>query len=80
VAGGGFEVYYEPDDEGGVRFEPAFHIVDGWGITRARHRAVVPDVDVLLAQLRLLGAEVRASTGVARLAYEAAHLFSCYAY
>jgi protein SCO1 len=80
VVGGGFEVFYEPDGEGGVRFDPAFIVVDGWGITRARNRVGVPSVDELLAQLRLLGDEIRASTGVARLAYEAAHLFSCYAY
>jgi protein SCO1 len=81
VVGGGFEIFYAPDPEaGGVRFDPAFILVDGWGITRARNRSGVPDVDQLLDQLRLLGNEVRASTGVARLAYEAAHLFSCYAY
>lgn len=80
VVGGGFEVFYEPDEDGGVRFDPAFIIVDGWGITRARNRSAVPEVDQLLDQIRLLGNEVRASTGVARFAYEAAHLFSCYAY
>ncbi len=80
VVGGGFEVFYEARDDGTIRFDPAFVVVDGWGITRARNRVGLPDVELLLDQLRLLGNEVRASTGVARFAYEAAHLFSCYAY
>jgi protein SCO1 len=79
VVGGGFEVFYEPRAGGGVRFDPAFVVVDGWGLTRARHRVGIPDADHLADQIRLLGNEIRASTGVARYAYEAAHLFSCYA-
>jgi protein SCO1 len=80
VVGGGFGVFYEPRPDGAVRFDPAFVLVDGWGITRARNRIGVPEPDMLLDQIRLLGNEIRASTGVARYAYEAAHLFSCYAY
>jgi protein SCO1 len=79
VVGGGFEVFYERRADGTVRFDPAVVIVDGWGLTRVRHRIGVPPADVVADQLRLLGSEIRASTGVARFAYEAAHLFSCYA-
>jgi protein SCO1 len=80
VVGGGFGVFYEPRPEGGVRFDPAFVLVDGWGITRASNRVGIADAATLADQIRLLGNEIRASTGVARYAYEAAHLFSCYAY
>jgi protein SCO1 len=80
VVGGGFEVFYQPRPEGGVRFDPTFVLVDGWGIMRARHRVGMPAAETLADQIRLLGSEIRASTGVARYAYEAAHLFSCYAY
>jgi protein SCO1 len=80
VVGAGFGVFYEPRPEGGVRFDPAFVLVDGWGITRASNRVGIPDAATLADQIRLLGNEIRASTGVARYAYEAAHLFSCYAY
>lgn len=80
VVGGGFRVYYEPQPDGRYRFDPALVLVDGWGLVRAEHRVGLPAPDALLAQLALLGAEIRASTGVARLAYEAAHLFACYAY
>jgi len=79
VVGSGFEVFFERRADGTVRFDPAFVIVDGWGLTRARHRIGVPSAGVVADQLRLLGSEIRASTGVARFAYEAAHLFSCYA-
>jgi protein SCO1 len=80
VIGGGFGVFYEARPEGGVRFDPAFVLVDGWGITRANNRVGIPGAEVLAGQIRLLANEIRASTGVARYAYEAAHLFSCYAY
>jgi protein SCO1 len=80
VVGAGFGVYFEPTADGPVRFDPVFVLVDGWGITRAVHRIGVPDAEVLASQIRRLGDEIRASTGVARYAYEAAHLFSCYAY
>jgi protein SCO1 len=79
VVGEGFGVFYAEREDGSVRFDPAFVIVDGWGLTRATHRIGVPSAAALGAQLRVLGAEIRASTGVARYAYEAAHLFSCYA-
>jgi len=79
IVGGGFEVYYEPDGKGGFKFDPAFALVDGWGILRAQHRNRTPDADVLVRQIRVVDDEVRKSRGVARLAYEAAHLFACYA-
>jgi protein SCO1/2 len=79
IVGGGFEVYYEPDGAGGFKFAPAFTLVDGWGIIRAVHRNRTPDADLLVRQIRVIDEEVRKSRGVARVAYEAAHLFACYA-
>jgi protein SCO1/2 len=84
VVGGGFHVYYEtaPDrpakNAAGIVLEPQFVVVDGWGIVRAQYRADVFDVDRVLRDLDYLADESRHSSGVARLAYEAAHLFRCY--
>lgn len=78
VVGGGFEVFYEERDDGGFQFDPAFFLVDGWGILRAEYRYGIPGVDGLLRDIGLVVKEARAATGTARLAYEAAHLFACY--
>lgn len=78
TVGGGFGVYYEQLPDGAFRFDPVFVLVDGWGITRAQHRVGIPDAGALATQIQLLGNEVRASKGMARYAYEAAHLFACY--
>lgn len=78
LIGGGFEVYYSPRPDGGYDFDPAFFLVDGWGILRAEYRYGVPKATLLLEDLRLLAREARAAEGAARLAYEAAHLFACY--
>jgi protein SCO1 len=80
VVGGGFGVFYQAQDDGSVRFDPVFVLVDGWGIMRAQNRIGVAGADLLADQIRVLGNEIRASTGTSRFAYEAAHLFSCYAY
>jgi protein SCO1/2 len=73
MAGAGFGVYYDA-----ATLEPALVLVDGWGIRRAEYRAPQPDVDALEHDLGLLLSEARNSTGIARYAYEAAHLFLCY--
>lgn len=81
VAGGGFEVYYAPDNKGGVQFDPTLVLVDWAGIVRARYdlRTAPPETERILEHIALLTKEARSSTGPARLAYEAAHLFLCYA-
>jgi protein SCO1/2 len=79
IVGGGFEAYYEPDGEGGFKFAPTFALVDGWGIIRAQHRNQVPDPDQILRQIQVVQDEIRQSRGAAKVAYEAAHLFACYA-
>ena len=78
LLGAGFGVYYESSDDGGFRYDPAFRVVDGAGLLRRRYQVGLPTVDALLQDLSLIAREARASTGRARLAYEAAHLFSCY--
>jgi protein SCO1/2 len=78
VLGGNFNVYYTPNPDGTYTFDPVFVLVDGWGILRAIYRTATPGTDRLLRDLRLIVQEVRNSTGAARLAYEAAHLFLCY--
>ncbi|MCS7040866.1 MAG: hypothetical protein NZP34_14765, partial [Caldilineales bacterium] len=61
--------------------DPVYILVDGWGIIRReyRYRTLTPDVDRIVRHIGVLAEEVRNSRGAARLAYEAAHLFLCYA-
>ena len=81
IVGAGFETYYEDKGNGEFSFTPSFVLVDGWGIVRAeyRYQTEVPDTDRILRHLGVLADEVRNSSGTAKLAYEAAHLFLCYA-
>jgi len=79
IIGGGFEAYYEPDDRGGFKFSPAFALVDGWGIIRAEYRNEVPTPERILKHIEVIQEEARNSKGVAKMGYEAAHLFLCYA-
>ncbi len=81
IVGGGFEVYYEPDGQGGFRFDPAFVLVDGWGVIRGEYHypTLRPDTDRILRHMSVLAEEVRNRDGPAVLAYEAAHYFLCYA-
>ena len=81
VIGGGFEVYYEPLPNGEFAFDPAFILVDGWGIIRGEYRyeTLMPQQERLVRHLNVLFAEIRNSRGAAKVAYEAAHLFLCYA-
>lgn len=77
VIGGGFHTYYT-EKEGGIKFDPAFMLVDGNGILRAEYRTAVPDIEIILRDIGLLLAEAQNSDGPQKLAYEAAHLFLCY--
>ncbi len=79
--GGGFEVYYAPKPGGGYEYEPAAVLVDPFGMIRGEYRLQARSVDsqVILHQLDVLAQEMRNSAGAGRLAYEAAHLFMCYA-
>lgn len=74
----GFEVYFEKDAEGNLRFDPVFLLVDGLGIVRARYRIGYPSPDRLARDIRSVLREVGAESSGLRLAYQAAHFFSCY--
>lgn len=75
----GFGAYYAPAPDGNLRYDPTFVVVDGLGIVRAHYRLGVPAPEALLADLRALRREAAAAEGALGLAYEAAHLFRCYA-
>ncbi len=80
VVGAGFRNFFEIEGDGTVEFEPGYALVDGAGVIRGeyRYRTVADDADKIVSQLGSLGVELRHSGGAAGLAYEAAHLFSCY--
>ena len=71
-------MYYGPSDDGGFDYDPAMMLVDGWGILRAEYRTPTPKLETVVRDVRLLIDEAENSEGVARYAYEAAHLFLCY--
>lgn len=81
IVGAGFETYYEDKGDGNFALDPSFVLVDGWGIIRSEYHYTtqVSDADRILRHLGVLADEVQHSTGSAKLAYEAAHLFLCYA-
>jgi len=81
IVGAGFETYYEDKGNGEFALDPGFVLVDGWGIIRSEYRYTteVSDADRIIRHLGVLAEEVQNSTGSAKLAYEAAHLFLCYA-
>lgn len=81
IVGAGFEVYYQPRPEGGFDFSPIFVLVDGWGIIRGeyRYQTEVSTAERIVRHLHVLEEEIANSRGIARMAYEAAHLFLCYA-
>lgn len=76
--GGGFQVYYGANAEGAFDYDPAMMLIDGWGILRATYRTPTPKLETVLRDIALLTEEAENSEGVARYAYEAAHLFLCY--
>lgn len=77
TVGGGFGVFYDANATP-LKYDPAVMLVDGVGILRADYRTAQPDPATLLRDLGLIDQEVRNSTGLGALAYEAAHLFVCY--
>lgn len=81
IIGGGFEAYYEPQADGTFKFSPTFVLVDGWGIVRGQYRyeTITPNSERIARHVGVLVEEVQKSIGAARFAYEAAHLFLCYA-
>ncbi len=81
VIGGGFETYYEAQDDGSFAFDPAFVLVDGWGIIRGeyRYQTMASDAERIMRHLEVLADEAINSKGSASVAYEAAHYFLCYA-
>ncbi|MCA9970467.1 MAG: SCO family protein [Anaerolineales bacterium] len=78
VVGAGFGLYYEPQPDGRFALDTGLMLVDGTGILRAEYVRKLPDMDIVLRDLNLLLEEAQNSEGMGRLAYEAAHLFSCY--
>jgi protein SCO1/2 len=85
VVGGGFGLYYKKETlpEGNeadyqINFEPRFVLVDGWGIIRAVYRTDTLDIERVIRDIGFIAREVRHSQGIARIAYEGAHLFQCY--
>lgn len=83
VIGGGFGLFYkatEPDGDRDydIRFEPRYVLVDRLGIMRAIYHTATPDVDLLERDINFLLNEEQNSKGVAKIGYEAAHLFLCY--
>ncbi len=78
VIGAGFSTYFNQEADGDFTFDPVFALVDGWGILRAVYRTPSPDPEILARDVGLIVKEVNNSEGITRLAYEAAHLFSCY--
>ena len=81
IVGSGFEVYYKSTGEGQMEMDQVFTLVDGWGIIRGEYRynGLVSNPERILTHIKVLVDEVHKSVGAARLAYEAAHLFMCYA-
>lgn len=80
TVGAGFGIFFDVDGDDGVDFDPGFTLVDGNGTIRGEYhyRTIADDADRIVGQLASLGTELRHSSGAAGLAYEAAHLFSCY--
>ena len=81
IVGSGFEVYYKPTNDGQIEMDQVFTLVDGWGIIRGEYRytGLTSNTERILTHINVLVDEVHNSVGAARLAYEAAHLFMCYA-
>lgn len=80
VVGNGFRAFYNDSESPGssILFEPRFVLVDHLGTIRAEYLTAAPDPQTIVRDVNLILREARNSTGVARLGYEAAHLFLCY--
>ncbi len=80
VAGTGFRRFFETQDDGSIRFDPGYVLVDGNGVVRGdyRYQTLADDSDKLTSHLQILADEIRYANGATAIAYEAAHLFLCY--
>ncbi len=81
IVGAGFHEYYERQSDGSVYFDPRYVLIDGWGIVRGEYKyeTLASTEERILRHLGVLAEEIRNSQGSAKLAYEAAHFFLCYA-
>lgn len=79
VVGQGFGVFFRETAPGQFEFSQRMYLVDGTGLTRAEYTSFVPTPDRLMRDIRLVAEEARNSEGLGWYAYEAAHLFGCYA-
>lgn len=81
VVAGGFNTYYAFEDDGSITLDRSFVLVDGNGIVRNeyKYQTQTSDSERILRHLGVLAEEAENSKGAASLAYEAAHLFLCYA-
>ena len=79
LVGEGFRTYYTTKADGSTQVTPAMILVDRLGIIRAEYMTRIPPMKTVLRDLDVLASEARNSQGMARYAYEAAHLFQCYA-
>ncbi len=78
VVGGGFEVAFQPQEDGSVFFDPRLVLVDGEGVIRGEYDLAQTSADQLAYHLDLLYQEIEQSSGAGKFAYEAAHFFACY--
>ena len=78
IVGGGFDMYFSVQSDKPPKFEPRYVLTDGGGVIRAIYLDAVPDSEELIRDVNFLIEEAENSDGALRLAYEAAHLFSCY--
>ncbi len=80
TVGTGFQRFFETADDGSIRYDPSFVLVDGNGVVRGdyRYSTLANDGEKLSRHVAILAEEIRNATGATAVAYEAAHLFLCY--
>jgi protein SCO1 len=81
IVGGGFEVFYQSRPDGSIQMDTAMTLVDPLGIIRGEYDDLgwPAESSRILRHISVLVTEIQNSSGAAKLAYEAAHLFLCYA-
>lgn len=81
VVAGGFNAFFDIRDDGSIRLDQSFVLVDGNGIIRNEYKyeTRTSSSERIIRHLGVLAEEAENSNGAASLAYEAAHLFLCYA-
>lgn len=78
IAGSGFGLYYQMAPQQKISYSPRWVLVDGMGVVRSNYYSAEPDSEIVARDMEYIAREARQSRGVAKLAYEAAHLFACY--